>query len=63
MDLLHRRLHHPVTVADVPPGLDPADVLAVRGPAALMDLLARARPPAYELTQLARTTRQPSRDL
>lgn len=52
VDLLHRQLSHPVAVADLPTGKDPADVLTEGGPDELRSLLAKARYPAYELSQL-----------
>lgn len=52
VDLLHRQLSHPVAVADLPAGKDPADVLVEVGPEALRSLLTKARYPAYELSQL-----------
>jgi DNA primase len=63
VELLHRQLHHPVTVADLPNGRDPADVLAQNGPTALLDLLTRARPAAYppaRHTNPASRTEQPA---
>jgi DNA primase len=61
VELLQRRLHHPVAVADLPDGRDPADVLTQNGPTALLDLLARARPSAYELAGLTRHASRPVR--
>lgn len=52
VDLLHRQLSHPVAVADLPFGRDPADVLVERGLEELRSLLTKARYPAYELSQL-----------
>ncbi|KGN40848.1 CHC2 zinc finger domain-containing protein [Knoellia aerolata] len=53
VDLLYRQLHHPIAVADLPAGRDPADWIAEHGPSALRSLLTQARHPAYELAQLA----------
>lgn len=52
VDLLHRQFSHPVAVADLPAGTDPADALVEGGHEELRSLLAKARYPAYELSQL-----------
>ena len=53
VDLLYRQLHHPIAVAELPNGRDPADWIAEHGPSGLRSLLTQARHPAYELAQLA----------
>ncbi|WP_404385306.1 CHC2 zinc finger domain-containing protein [Knoellia locipacati] len=53
VDLLHRHIRHPVAVADLPSGRDPADWIAEHGSGGLRSLLTQARHPAYELAQLA----------
>jgi len=53
VDLLHRQVRHPIAVADLTTGRDPADWIAEHGPSGLRSLLTQARHPAYELAQLA----------